>query len=66
MMEFYEVINRRRTVREWKGESVPQEVLERILSAGLQAPTHNHLREWEFIVLQERKEKEMALQFAKA
>lgn len=66
MMEFYEVINRRRTVREWKGESVPQEVLERILSAGLQAPTHNHLREWEFIVLQEREEKEMALQFAKA
>lgn len=54
MMEFYEAINRRRTVREWKNKDVPQEVLERILAAGIQAPTHNHLREWEFIVLQER------------
>lgn len=44
MMELYEPINRRRTVWEWKDKSVPQEVLERILSAGMQAPTHNHLR----------------------
>ena len=66
MMEFYEVIHRRRTVREWKNESVPPDVLERILCAGIQAPTHNHLREWEFIVLREQEEKETALQFAKA
>lgn len=65
-MEFYEVINQRRTVREWKSERIPQEVFERILTAGMQAPTHNHLREWEFIVLREQKEKETALQFVKA
>lgn len=44
MMEFYEAINRRRTVREWKNKDVPLEVLKRILAAGIQAPTHNHLR----------------------
>lgn len=66
MMEFYEVINRRRTVREWKNESVSEETLERILAAGLKAPTHDHQRQWEFIVLHDRKEKENALQFVKA
>lgn len=42
---------------------MPDEVLERIINAGLQAPTHDHLRNWEFVILQENGDKEKALQF---
>lgn len=35
-MEFYQVINNRRTVRELKAEPVPADVLERIIAAGIQ------------------------------
>lgn len=61
-MDFYQVIQNRRTVRDFSEKAVPPETLERILNAGLQAPNHNHLREWEFVVLQEQKDKENALQ----
>lgn len=60
-MDFYKVIQSRRTVREFRDEAVPQEALTRILDAGLQAPSHSHLREWEFVVLQEPQDKERAL-----
>lgn len=62
-MQFYEAIQRRRTVRGFSDKAVPQEALERILQAGLQAPTYNHLREWEFVLLQDQQDKDNALQF---
>ncbi len=49
-MNFYEVVKERRSVREFQSKPVEQDKLERILEAGLKAPTHNHLREWEFIL----------------
>ncbi len=45
-MEFYQVINNRRTVRELRAEPVPTDVLQRIIAAGIQAPTYNHGREF--------------------
>ncbi len=44
---------------------IPEDVIERIINAGLQAPTHDHLRNWEFVVLQDKQDKEKALQFIK-
>jgi nitroreductase len=32
---------------------VETDKLQRVLEAGLKAPTHNHLREWEFILVQD-------------
>ena len=52
-MEFYEVVGRRRTVREFQRRPVEEEKLRRVLEAGLKAPSHNHLREWEFILLRD-------------
>jgi nitroreductase len=52
-MEFYEVINKRRTVREFQSKPIEAEKLQRILEAGLKAPSHNHLREWEFILVKD-------------
>lgn len=64
-MEFYEVIDKRKTVREWQDKEVSVETVKHIIDAGLKAPTHHHLREWEFIVLHDTAEKEIALQYAK-
>lgn len=50
-MELYEAIYSRRVTRDFKDQVVPDEVLKRIINAGLQAPTHDHLRNWEFVIL---------------
>ncbi len=50
---FYEVVKGRRTVREFQSKPVEEEKLLRILAAGLRAPSHNHLREWEFILIKD-------------
>lgn len=52
-MEFYEVVNKRRSVREFQSKPVEADKLQRILEAGLKAPSHNHLREWEFILVKD-------------
>lgn len=52
-MEFYQAINNRRTVRDLTAEPIPVDVLERIIAAGIQAPTYDHRREWEFVILRE-------------
>lgn len=62
-MDFYQTIGNRRTVREFRNQPVPSDTLERILDAGLQAPSHDHQRNWEFVVLQEQKDKDDALRF---
>lgn len=64
-MEFYHVINSRRTVRDFTKQTIPEDVLNRIISAGLRAPSHNHQREWEFVILREDTEKEHVLRFVK-
>lgn len=53
-MDFYSVIEKRRTVRRFTGESVDEAALRRILQAGLCAPSNDHLRQWEFVVLRNR------------
>lgn len=53
-MDFYEAVNNRRTVRDFKEEPVDMKVVKRILSAGLKAPTNDHLRNWEFIVVNDK------------
>jgi len=50
-MEFYEVVAKRRSVREFKSKPVEADKLQRILETGLKAPSHDHLREWEFILV---------------
>lgn len=64
-MEFYEAVRNRRTVREWNGTDVSKETILRIIQAGLMAPTNDHQRKWEFILLHTQEEKEKALKFVK-
>lgn len=50
-MEIYEAIEKRRTVRDFIEKQVPDEVLTRIFDAGLKAPSHDHARDWHFVVV---------------
>ncbi|MGC8798444.1 MAG: nitroreductase family protein [candidate division WOR-3 bacterium] len=54
-MEFYEVIRRRMSVRAYKPDPVPDEVLNRILEAGRLAPSAKNLQPWKFIVVRDDK-----------
>ena len=57
-MEVYEAISKRKTIRDFAPKEIPQEVIERLLSAGLQAPSNDHLRRWEFILVEDRAQRE--------
>ena len=53
-MEFYEVVNKRRSIRQFEDREISREILERILNAGLKAPSSNHQRRWELLTLTEK------------
>lgn len=50
-MDFYEVLEKRRTIRDFSDKEVSDEVLDKILSAAFKAPTNDHLRQLEFVVV---------------
>lgn len=64
-MDFNEVINKRKTSREWTDRDVDFEVIKRIIEAGMKAPSWDHYRNWQFIVLHTREKKENAFGYAK-
>ena len=64
-MELYEAINKRKTTREFLAKPVELEAIKRILEAGNKAPTWNHNRNWNYIILQSDQEKEFAFDYAK-
>ena len=53
-MDFYEVIEKRRSIRQFEDREMPQNVLEKILNAGLKAPSSNHQRQWELVTLTDK------------
>ena len=64
-MELYEAIEKRRTVREFLEKDVDFEAIKRILEAGNRAPTWDHNRRWQYIVLRTDEEKDTAFAYAK-
>lgn len=53
-MEFEQVIERRHTTRDFADTPLELSQIKKILSAGLKAPSWDHQRGWEFIVLTEK------------
>jgi len=53
-MDFYEVINKRRTIRDFEDTPIDDAVMKRVLEAGLKAPTNDHMRDWHFIVIRDK------------
>jgi nitroreductase len=52
-MEFYEVIRTRRSVRSFKPDPIPEDVLERILDAARIAPSGSNRQPWLFIIVKD-------------
>lgn len=54
-MELYETLEKRRTYRDYSDREVSDEILRRIISAAFKAPTNDHLRQLEFVVVRGQK-----------
>jgi nitroreductase len=50
-MDFFTVLNRRSSVRQFSEKPVPREMLEIIINAARKAPTANNVQPWEFVVV---------------
>lgn len=53
-MEIYEVLKKRRTYRDFSDRKVSDEILNRVIGAAFKAPTNDHLRQLEFVVVRGR------------
>ena len=50
-MDVFDAIHGRQTIGKVKPDSLPRELIEKLLSAGVQAPNHYKVRPWRFVVL---------------
>jgi len=58
-MNTYETITARRSIRKFKSDPVPEDILQKILTAGTLAPSGKNRQPWRFIVVQGEKRLEM-------
>ena len=49
-METYDAIYKRRSIRKYKDLDIADCILEKIISAGLQAPSSKNKQPWKFII----------------
>ncbi|MEO0080523.1 MAG: nitroreductase family protein [candidate division WOR-3 bacterium] len=57
-MDFYDVVRKRVSVRAYRPDPVPEDVLNRILEAGRLAPSAKNYQPWKFIVVRDPKVRE--------
>ena len=53
-MDAFEAIRKRRSVRQFTGDAIPREDIEKIVDAGRLAPTGYNKQPWDFIVVTQR------------
>jgi nitroreductase len=58
LQTLYSLIESRKSIRKFKKEVVPREILERILNAAVHAPSGKNRQNWRFFVVQGRKRDE--------
>lgn len=56
--DFYQLLKARRSIRQYKSDPVPQEVLERLLAAAMEAPSGKNRQNWRFVVVRGKKRDE--------
>ena len=56
--DFYQLIESRKSIRKYKPDPIPEDVLKRILQAGLHAPSGKNRQNWKFFVVQGSKRDE--------
>ena len=50
-MDLFEAIHQRHSIKKVKPDSVPRELIEKMLDAAIQAPNHYKVRPWRFVVM---------------
>jgi len=63
-MEFYDVVYRRRSIRKYKADPVPRDVLMKVLDAANWTPSGMNLQQWKFVVVGGEKLKELGKSFS--
>ncbi len=53
-MDVYEAINARKTIRDFSTREIKPSTLKKIIAAGFKAPSNNHMRDWHFVLLQDK------------
>lgn len=53
-MDLFQIMKNRRSIREYTGDKIPSDKLNKILQAGLLAPSSRNIRPAEFIVVEEK------------
>jgi nitroreductase len=61
-MSVLEVIQKRRSLRKYKGDSIPEDVLQRVLEDVRLAPSGKNYQPWKFIIVQDKELKEKLAQ----
>lgn len=56
--DFYKIIEDRKSIRKYKQQAVPHDVLERLLKAAIHAPSGKNRQNWRFFVVQGAKRNE--------
>jgi nitroreductase len=60
-MDVYAAINARKTIRDFASRDINQATLNKIITAGFKAPSNNHMREWHFVLLQDKVRRKVLL-----
>jgi nitroreductase len=56
-VDFYETVSYRLSIRSYKPDPVPEDVLNRVLEAGRLAPSAKNLQPWKFIVVRDAEQR---------
>lgn len=64
-METFDTITKRQSIRKFKADPIPQDVLEKILTAGTLAPSGKNKQPWKFYVVRGEKRAEMIAEMQK-
>ncbi|MHA1469265.1 MAG: nitroreductase family protein [Candidatus Asgardarchaeia archaeon] len=59
MSELLDVIYNRRSIRKYKPDPIPDEIIEKILNAARLAPSAHNIQPWHFIVVTDKKLREV-------
>jgi len=57
-MELFEAIEKRKSIRKYRADSIPEEFITKILEAGILAPSAGNLQTWRFIVVKNKQIKD--------
>ena len=53
-MDFYEVIRTRRSVRKFRADAIPEDVLQRVLDAARIAQSGSNRQPWRYIIIKDK------------